>query len=234
MSTSLPPIKTPVRIAILDDHPLIRSAFEFSLMQVNGVVLVNACGTRRELLDVLSREPVDVLVLDYLLGDKDVDGLVMIKHLVKSFPETRVLISSSVESPAIVHVAMRSGVRGFIGKSKNFDEIISAIRQVAAGGIYLSPDMLYAIDMLRERDREMQELIELPESGEDLSLKLQDLTPKEIEVVRCYLDGMSNSQIAEKFCRSPKTISGQKKGALRKLGLRNDAELFRFREFFTR
>ena len=58
--------------------------------------------------------------------------------------------------------------------------------------------------------------------------KVKTLSPREVEVVRCFLDGLSVSQIAVKFKRSRKTVSGQKQSALKKLGLRSDSELFKY------
>lgn len=221
---------TPIKVAVLDDHPLIRSAFEYSLQNSPEMVLVASCATRQEMIALMKQQEVDVLVLDYLLSDTDADGLVMVRFFRNHYPELKILVSSSVESPAIVQLVMRAGVKGFIGKSKNFAEVTLAIQTVATGKNYLSKDMQHNLDKSTEPDRSMVPYIQPRETVQDFTVLIRSLTPREIEVVRCYLDGMSLKQISEKFMRHIKTISGQKQSAIRKLGLRSDAELFKFKD----
>lgn len=221
-----------INVAVLDDHPMIRNAFEFSLAGSPDLHLVAACSTRQEMLTVLRNKSVDVLVLDYLLGENEVDGLILIKQLLSHFPHLKILISSSVESPGIVHLILKAGGRGFIGKSKSFSEIAQAIRAVASGEQFLTNDIRYQLEKIAEDDGEMKAYIHIQphENDKSLDLLIKTLTPREMEVLRCYLGGMSLSQIAQKFARHVKTISGQKQAALRKLGFRSDAELFLFKD----
>lgn len=220
-----------IKVAVLDDHPLIRNAFEYSLQHSPDMVLVASCATRQEMAAVMKHQQVDVLVLDYLLSDSDADGLVMVRSFLSHHPGLKILVSSSVESPAIVQLVMQAGVKGFIGKSKNFSEVAVAIRTVAAGKQYLSGDMQFELEKSTEQDRSMVPYIQQREGNQDAALLIRSLSPREIEVVRCYLDGMSLKQISEKFMRHIKTISGQKQSAIRKLGLRSDAELFKFKDY---
>lgn len=226
------PAVDPIRVMVLDDHPLIRNAYEFTMTASSRIELVAVCSSRKEMLDTLRKKNTDVLILDYILGDEGVDGLVMVQHLRGLYPDLKILVSSSVESPAIVQLILQAGVRGFIGKSKDFKEIIRSIEQVASGKIYLSQDMQYKIELVAEGNREMLAYIPKEGSQDELRIQLRALSPREMEVLRCYLDGMSIKQIAEKFSRHRKTVSGQKQVALRKLGLRSDAELFKYKDYF--
>jgi len=219
-----------IRIAVLDDHPMIRNAFEFSLAASADMQLVAACASRQEMLSVLRTHEVDVLVLDYLLGENDVDGLLLIRQLLSHFPQLKILVSSSVESPGIVKLILRAGGWGFIGKSKSFREISEAIRLVASGSKFLTEDMRLQIERIAETDGEMKMYVQPSKADDSVDRLLKTLTPREIEVIRCYLNGMSLGQIAQKFARHVKTISGQKQSALRKLGCRSDAELFLFKD----
>ncbi|HDT4958851.1 TPA: response regulator transcription factor [Enterobacter kobei] len=219
-----------INVVVLDDHPMIRSAFEFSCANSQDLVLVDACATRLEMFSVLRNHAVDVLVLDYLLGESDVDGLILIRQLLSHFPHLKILVSSSMESTGIVQLILRAGGKGFIGKSKSFNEIAQAIRVVAEGKEFLTEDMRHQLAKIAEEDGEMKAYVQPGDADESVSAKMKTLTPREMEVLRCYLNGMSLSQIAVKFARHIKTISGQKQGALRKLGFRTDAELFLFKD----
>ena len=217
-------VASPLRIILLDDHALIREALEirFSLeadFKVQGVY-----STSRELLDSLNRAEADLVVLDYQLADADIDGLRLIQSVRRRHPSIRIVIYSSSEKPATVNMSLRAGANGFVGKSQPTDELLRAIRMVALDRIYLAPAMaaelekIPAAQMLPEGDN--------PDHAFTLSNQ-PNLSPKESEVLRCCLEGMSVSQIASKFTRSRKTISGQKQAAFRKLGIKTDTELFK-------
>ncbi|PAA10314.1 response regulator transcription factor [Pseudomonas fragi] len=217
-------VASPLRIILLDDHALIREALEvrFSLeadFKVQGV-----CSTSRELLESLNRAEADLVVLDYQLADADIDGLRLIQSVRRHHPSIRIVIYSSSEKPATVNMSIRAGANGFVGKSQPTDELLRAIRMVALDRIYLAPAMaaelekIPAAQMLPEGDN--------PDHAFTLSNQ-PNLSPKESEVLRCCLEGMSVSQIASKFTRSRKTISGQKQAAFRKLGIKTDTELFK-------
>ena len=221
-------LNNPLRIVLLDDHPMIRTAFDICIKAEPDMELMGAWGSSVELFAELKKEPVDVLVLDFLLGEKELDGLALIKQLRSHYPRLRILISSSLESPAIVKMVLSAGVSGFIGKSHNMADIFQAIRQVANGRIFLSPGLAYEIENLYVVNEDaIHETLGVKTSGMTYE-KVKLLSPREVEVVRCYLDGLSVSQIAIKFKRSRKTVSGQKQSALKKLGLRSDSELFKY------
>ncbi|WP_343550904.1 response regulator transcription factor [Pantoea sp.] len=221
------------QVAVLDDHPLIGKAIQYRLAQEPLLQLAGTFSQRQQLMAFLQRNPLDVLVLDYMLGDGDLDGLQMVKQLRMRYPNLRILVSSSVEKPAIVQLLLKAGVHGFVGKSEDQEVLINALHQVCRNKRFLTADMLLEMDKFSESDREMHEYLLPREMGDDLTLLLRELSPREIEVIRCYLDGLSITQIAGKYARSRKTISGQKQTALRKLGLRSDLELFKYKEYFS-
>lgn len=217
-------VASPLRIILLDDHALIREALEirFSLeadFKVQGVY-----STSRELLDSLNRAEADLVVLDYQLADADIDGLRLIQSVRRRHPSIRIVIYSSSEKPATVNMSIRAGANGFVGKSQPTDELLRAVRMVALDRIYLAPAMAAELEKIPAAQM-------LPEGDDpDHAFTLSDqpnLSPKESEVLRCCLEGMSVSQIASKFTRSRKTISGQKQAAFRKLGIKTDTELFK-------
>jgi len=195
---------------MLDDHALIRMGFAQQLSRAPDLEMAALYATSREVLDQLASAAVDVLVLDYTLQHNEMDGLNLIGLLRRRFPEVRILVSSASELPATVSLCLRAGARGFVGKSQAPEKMLEAIRAVATERIYIDPEIA-------------QQLASLP--GQ--TLEASPLSPREQEVVRCCLAGMTVSQIAEKFTRSVKTISAQKQAAFRKLGLRGNSELFK-------
>lgn len=209
-----------IRIAILDDHPIVRWGMQNFLSMEKDLELTGSFGQSTELLAALRESCPDVLLLDYMLEEGEIDGLALIRNLMTRYPRLKILLTSSLESPAVIRMAMKAGIKGFVGKSEHPQTIVKAIRYVAQGKIFLT-------DML---DWEMQDTRKEIGEPSGTSLAVAALSARESEVLRCFLDGMSVGEIALKYKRSRKTISGQKQSALRKLSIKTDAELFRYRE----
>lgn len=164
--------------------------------------------------------PADLLLLDFSLNPNELDGVSLIRALRVKFPNCHILILSSHHDPATVGLAMRVGARGFVGKGEDMSQLVKAIRKVAAGAVYLNTDMTYRLA------ETVTGTGAIPTEERD-ALAMAELTSREQEVIRCYLAGMTVSEIAEKFNRSIKTISTQKTSAFRKLGVTSNNELFK-------
>lgn len=220
-------VVTPLRVAVLDDHSLIRLALNSRLSREADFAVVGVYSGSAELISALRVLTIDLLVLDYQLHEGELDGLNLIRMLRKQHPQLLILISSSSEKPAIVNLAIGAGANGFLGKSQPVDDLVVAIRTVASGQLYLSSLMAFELDKKPVSGQECTSANGDDSPSDTLLVSNVALSPKEREVLRCCLDGMQVSQIALKFMRSRKTISGQKQSAFRKLGIRTDVELFR-------
>lgn len=214
-----------IYIALLDDHPIVRKGMEIIFSQEPDFELKGSFANRIDLINFLRSNRVDVLILDYLLGDEEIDGLPMIKQLMSNFPWLKILLSSTLENTAIVRMALKAGVRGHVGKSRDASEVVNAVREVVAGRISLSESMEKEFYLISEPCAGTEEGGNEPQVIDGIG-RLDKLSPKEIEVLRLFTGGMSVLQISEKFQRSRKTVSGQKKSAMKKLGVKTDSELF--------
>ncbi|WP_277761958.1 response regulator transcription factor [Pseudomonas sp. A34-9] len=226
-------VVNPLRVAILDDHSLIRLAMKSRLAREAEFNVVGVFGSSAELLTGLREIETDLLILDYKLHDGELDGLNLIRLLRKHYPALCILVSSSEERPAVVRMAVGAGVSGFFGKSQPVDDLITAIRISASGQLYLSSAMAFELDSLPVAGEESVNGNGDGSPHTDDFLTNPLLSPKEKEVLRCCLEGMGVTQIALKFSRSRKTISGQKQSAYKKLGIRGDAELFKLQQSLT-
>ncbi|WP_236530818.1 response regulator [Pseudomonas syringae] len=217
-------------IMLLDDHEMVRQGIELGLVNEADFDVIGSYGTGTQLLEALARRPADIVVMDFILGQADIDGLSLIRTLSRRFKKCKAIVVSSHYTPATVSLALKAGSWGVLGKTQNLTELITAIRTVAQGKIYLQPCMLSALQGVQPALDASH-----PNSNVELLSPLQlsaCLTPKEQEVLRCFLDGMSVNSIAAKFSRSASTISTQKQSAYRKLGIKTDSELFKFSRQF--
>lgn len=217
-------------VMLLDDHEMVRQGIELGVSKETDLEVVGSYGTGRELLVALAERAADVVVMDFILAPSDIDGLSLIKTLSRRFGQCRPLVVSSHYTPASVSLALKAGSWGVLGKTQKLAELITAIRTVAQGRIYLQTCMLPALQGIQSvlDSANMKSKVEL-----STAVQLNAcLTPKEQKVLRCFLDGMSVNSIAAKFSRSASTISTQKQSAYRKLGIRSDSELFKFTQQF--
>lgn len=219
MPPILPPLlpDRPRRLALLDPHPVLRLGVEVLLRQHSGVQVRVSLSNEADLLQLLEHSPscVDLLLTDALpMGDVG-DGLALLRVLSQRWPALPVLVLSAHCNASTVTTAMRAGARGFLSKSTPPETLLRAIDVVARGGRFVPP--------------ELREELKLPRTRRASAPVLAPLSQREREVLRLVLKGFSTSEMALRSGRSASTISSQKTSAYRKLGIRGDGDLFRFR-----
>lgn len=209
---------------LLDDHEIVRASLAMYLAQEPACEIIGSYSRSADLMHAMSIRAPTVAIVDFALGPEDVDGLNLLKVLAIRYPKTRVLVLSSHYNVTTVNLSIQAGASGFAGKGLSMLELLNAVRTVARGKTYLHHGI--AMDIAARSQSPLQE-----EAGSAL-LKVNSLSPREREVIRCCLSGLSVTDIAKKFSRDINTISTQKRSAFRKLGVRNDSELFNLRNLF--
>lgn len=209
-----------IRIAILDDHAVVRHGLACHLAEVSGLTVIGAYKNSRELTRSMTANEIDILLLDYVLGHGELDGISLIRALHARFPDCQILVFSSRNDSTTVAATLQVGARGFISKEESLPRLVKAIRTVASGAIYLSERAHHEDNFSVQRNTASR----VPRDGNQRAITL---SAREQEVLRCYIDGMTITEIAEKFRRSIKTISTQKNSAFRKLGITSNKDLFK-------
>lgn len=194
-----------LRVALLDDHALVRKGLEAELAKAPEIVLVGSYGSSVAFRNMLKSMPVDVALIDYSLGHGDMDGLALVKQLVAAYPSLKILIVSAYDDGVMVGNLINAGASGFVAKSREPEEIIRGIKEVHKGEQYLA----YTQTVSKK----------LP--------AIALLSPKEYEVARYIAEGKLIKEIAEMLNKSVKTVSSQKTSVQSKLGVKNDVELLR-------
>ncbi|WPN65637.1 response regulator transcription factor [Pseudomonas sp. P9_35] len=218
---------SPLRVALLDDHALIRLAVEARLSREEDMYVAALYKNGGELFESLGGDAIDFLILDFWLSNNDVDGLRLMRSIRDRYPDLPILVSSSEENQAMIQLMRRCGVNGFCGKSQEIDDLVRAIRVIAAGRSYFPQ-----LGAEGQEPRAMADMVCLAgDSNQSICMSAllnnPALSAREQEVLRCFLEGVSVSQMAVRFSRSHKTISAQKQAGLRKLGISSDQELFK-------
>jgi two-component system capsular synthesis response regulator RcsB len=202
------------RVAIADDHPLVVTALRDCLQRSGRFQIGCACSGGSELVLALDRQPADIAITDFCMGhgNATLDGFNLLNRLARRHRGTRIVVVSAQSNAAIIRRAFKLGARAFVSKEDELEETLRACLHVmASDSSYHSPSIRALLDNAA--------IAEAPAT---------DLTPRELEVIRLYAQGMQLNEIAAKLGRSVSTISSQKTVAMRKLSVHTNTDLIRY------
>lgn len=203
------------KILLVDDHPLMRRGQADLLNRELDMTVCGEASTAREAMAAIAKLTPDLVVVDMALPDKD--GLELIKDIQALHPGLPVLAMSMQEESLYAPRVLRAGGRGYVMKAEGPDRLAAAIRTVLAGQVAVSPRM--AARMLEA----------MVGSGVPSAAGPEDkLSDREIEVLRCYGEGWSTEEIAQRLHLSPKTVDVHRANMKQKLGLKTTPEFQRF------
>lgn len=201
-----------IRLLITDDYALVREGLVQFLSMSPDVQVVAEANNGDELLEKLAIAIPDLLLLDMAMPGKC--GVELVSQIKSRYPDLKILVLSMYDDAGIVLRAMKAGASGYISKNCSPQDLLDAIRKVAATGKYLSPQMA-----------EQLAYASAVQDPDDIELILSE---REREILRLIVEGKRVSEIAEQLFISDKTVSTHKSHLLRKLGLKNVAELVRY------
>lgn len=196
----------PLRILIVDDHPLFRQGVRFFLESVPGMELAGEAESGARALEFLAGRAVDVVLLDLLMPG--MDGVEATGKIKEQWPEVKILVLSSFNSWERARAALKAGADGYILKDAPPEELLAALQAVAAGGSYLGSRIAGAI---LGRPGEAGEGPDLPEP----------LTGREREVLALIGRGLGNREIAARLVVSEKTVKTHVANILQKLQVKS-------------
>ncbi len=206
-----------IRVMVVDDHPMWRDAVERDL-QAAGFEVVAVAANGSEALARFPAARPDVVVLDLQIPDPN--GVEVTAEVVRQDPSARVLILSASGEQSDVLDAVKAGATGYLVKSASREELMSAVRRVAAGDTVFTPGLAGLV--LGEYRR-----LSDPSAGSDHP-DHPELTDRETEVLKMVAKGMSYKQIAERLVLSHRTVQNHVQNTLRKLQMHNRVELTRY------
>lgn len=198
-----------IRVLLVEDHRMVREALCEVLKKVPDIEIVGEAGDAREALKLAVDLNPDVVVLDIRLPD--LNGIEVAARLRDGGSRAKLVALSAFADKRFVTAMLRSGASAYVTKSAAGTELVRAIRAVAAGHGYFSPEIAGALAS-EVRDR--------PLAGE-----AQPLARREREVLRLIAEGVRSPAIAEQLHVSVATIEVHRRNIMRKLGLRTVAEL---------
>ena len=200
-----------LRVVIADDQQLVRTGFRMILTAQPGIDVVGEATTGTEAVTVTNEMHPDVVLMDIRMPE--LDGIEATRQILahNHEPKTRVLILTTFDLDEYVYDALRAGASGFLLKDAPAHQLATAIRTVGEGDALLAPSIT----------RRLIEEFAAPRKPVNSSARLDELTPRELEVFRLLATGMTNTEIATKLIVGETTIKTHVTRILMKLGVRD-------------
>ena len=201
-----------MHLLLIDDHALFREGLKFLLRGLDEHLLIDEAGSVDAAVAKQDAAPFDLILLDLNLpGVGDLAALATIRDV---YPQSPVVVLSGEDDPRMIRATIEHGAMGFVPKSSTPEILIQALRLILAHGVYLP---LSALDSEEPR----ADAADAPANPDAV---LRNLSPRQVEVLRCVIQGQPNKLIARYLTLSESTVKQHLSAVLRTLGARNRTE----------
>ncbi len=204
-----------LRVLLADDHTLVRAGIKALLEKVPGIVVAGEASDGREVLDLARAQKADIVLMDIAMPG--LNGLEATARLLKEMPEVRVIILSMHQNEEYYWQALKAGASGYLLKKSATAELEAALKQVAAGEIYLSRDVSARLSQKVSAQHLAQ-----------AKSPLERLTGRQREILQLIAEGQNTKAIAMVLEVSPKTVEYHRAQLMARLGIYDVPGLVRF------
>ncbi|MGH7472580.1 MAG: response regulator [Candidatus Methylomirabilales bacterium] len=201
-----------IKILVIDDHAIVRQGLKQILAETPDLVVTGEASSGVEALQKIRTGQWDVVVLDISLPDPS--GLIVLQQIKSEYPELPVLVLTMHAEDQYAVRVLKAGAAGFLTKESAPDQLVSAIKRVASGGRYISPTLAEKL---------------VSDLGSDIRKPRHEvLSDREFQVLCMIAAGKTLTKIAEELGVSVKTVSTHRTRLLKKMRLKNNAELVHY------
>jgi NarL family two-component system response regulator LiaR len=193
----------PIKVMIVDDHPIVRDGLKSVLLAADDMELAGEAGSGRETLARCRERVPDVILMDVVMPG--MDGLETTRAVLGLYPEVKIVVLTTFPEEDLVQKALAAGAIGYWLKNAPADALADAIRSAYAGQATLAPEATQALIRARTNPRKLG----------------YDLSDRELEVLALLVAGLSNDEIAERLVISPGTVRHHVSACISKLGASN-------------
>ncbi len=199
-----------ISVMLVDDHAVVRAGYRFLLENVQDVVVVAELASGEEAVSRFAEFMPDVLVMD--LSMPGIGGMEAIRRLLVLHPAAKILVFSMHENSTFVEHALQAGVTGYISKNSSPEVLVTAIRKLAAGNVYIDAELAQSLVIQKSRDK---------------GSLLASLSTRELQILCMFAEARSIEAIAEALSLSTKTIANYLTQIKEKLQVNSSPELVR-------
>jgi Response regulator containing a CheY-like receiver domain and an HTH DNA-binding domain len=197
------------KVIIVDDHKMFRSGLRFLLSNIPNITVIGEASNGKEFLKMAENETIDIALMD--INMPEMNGIEATRIAMEKYPDLKVIVLSMHGEEEYYDQMLDAGVKGFLLKNSDADELIAAIEAVIAGKSYFSQELL--VDILDQKRLQK------------LRTDTVKLSTRELEVLKLICDGFSNAEIAEHLFISQRTVDRHRANLLSKTGCKNSTSL---------
>jgi two-component system response regulator NreC len=207
---------TEIRLLLVDDHPVIRTGLRMLLESHSELKIVGEAQSGREALELSAQLMPDVVIMDLTLPD--ISGIEITRLIKLKLPEVKVVALTIHENPEYFFEMLKAGASGYVPKRAAPDELVSAILAAHKGEVYIYPSLAKVLvtDYLSKQSSQVD------------TNPMEELTPREEQILGLVVEGCSNEEIASQFTISKHTVARHRENIMRKLNLHNRTELVKY------
>ena len=209
-------MNTVKKLIVVDDHKIIRDGIKAMLIGNKEFSIVADVASGKELFKVVDSLNPDIVILD--IGLPDMDGVQITSKLTQKYPLIKVLILSANTTEDYIISAIKAGAKGFLSKESSREEFIKALNSVSRDEAYYGESVSKII---------YNSYISIV-SGNKSSNADNQLSEREMDVLKAFSEGLSFKEIADKLSISPRTVESHKTNILQKLDLKNIVEMVKY------
>lgn len=220
-----------IRLLLVDDHEIVRSGLKMLFQAEPDMEILGEAGSGQEALRLVRELQPDVVLMDVAMPG--MTGIEATRQLKEAHPGVAVLALTMYEDEQYFFEMIQAGASGYIPKRAAPDDLVSAIRVVSQGNVFLYASLArYLVNEALPRADSDRGSEPRPEAGtgsaDPVDPSVEKLTPREREILTHIAEGQTSREIGEKLVISPKTVDRHRENIMGKLNLRNRAELVKY------
>jgi RNA polymerase sigma factor (sigma-70 family) len=209
--------ENPIRLMLVDDHAVVRSGLRILLEAEPDMVIVGEASTGVEAVSLARQTQPDVVVMDIAMPD--MNGIEATRRIRAQCPQTAVLALTVHEADQYFFEMLNAGASGYVPKRAAPDDLVSAIRIVHHGEVFLYPSVAKTL---------VQSYLDHAGTNQVTAAPEEELTPREREVLTLIAEGLTNQEIADRLVLSVKTVDRHRENIMRKLKLHRRVDLVKY------
>jgi two-component system invasion response regulator UvrY len=198
-----------IKILVADNHPIVRMGIKQVLDPVSDIQVIADVSTTTELFDALENVSPDIILLE--MDIPEINGIATLRRIKKEYPGIRVLIYSGQSEDVYALSTIRAGAFGYLSKTSDLDYVISAIRKIGEGNMFIT--------------NELAQRLAFDEGTQKPRRFFRKLSAREVEVLKLLASGKRNKEVAQGLDLNEKTVSTYKARLMRKLNVDNLVDL---------
>jgi DNA-binding NarL/FixJ family response regulator len=204
---------TKINIILADDHRIFRDGIKSLLSDIDIINIIGEASSGIELLNMLKTHKPDVVIVD--ISMPGLSGIEASRQIADLYPEVKIMILSMHTNEEFVINSIKAGAKGYLPKDTSKEELLEAIKTLNEGGEYYSK--LVSDNFLKSYIKKIK--------VENSLMEHEELTQREIEILKLAASGIGNKEIADQLFISMKTVDAHKNHIMQKLKLKNTAEM---------